>query len=680
MNIFKKALTTLTASAMVMSATISSIGALGTADAAGSQSAIDLVNDMGLGWNLGNTFDAWSASYTDGSCPADKYETIWGNSKTTQAMISEIHKYGFNSVRIPVTFYKCTDPSTYDISDDYLARVKEVVDYCVNEDMYAIIDMHWDWVSPSDSGNPTLWLNKGLDSEAQFKAMWTEIANYFKSYDNHVVFQDMNEVWWGDNYTSSSSKSYTVLNTLNQDFVDVVRATGGNNSNRLLLLAGANADLTKTISSAYKVPDDKMVAVDIHYYTPPTFCVAPQNSSWGYTSTWGTAAEKAAVVTDFNKLKSRFVDNNIPVIIGEYGVLTSQGKDVSSIEAFVETVAGTAYSMNGISGFLWDDSDAGGHEYFSRNNLKWWNDNIGAIYSKISNTGYTAPTIDWVETEITEDEGVLKFQVGNSTRIKLVFDSQYAKTMGAGGTLSYWDTVSNTNKQNAVSISVTWNDMTGELLANELGEADEDGNQPVVNTGFISIPGDVAPANAYINLYWAGYNEMNGDEWVAWHNLDEADYPTLVKVYIDGVVEEPEETTTTTEATTTTTTVTTTTTTEESTTTTTTEATTTAEKTTTSKAAETSTETTTATETTKPVETSGTAEDILYGDANGDSKVNMADAVFIMQCNANPGEFQVADENKAAADVSGNGDGITNNDALAIQRFEAGIVKALPVA
>lgn len=266
MKKFSKVISAVTASAMMMTASISTFGSITAVDAADNMTAIEIVNDMGLGWNLGNTFDAWSTNYKNGNCPSSQYETMWGNVATTQEMISEIHKYGFNSVRIPVTFYKCTDPSTYTISEDYLKRVKEVAEYCTNEGMYAIIDMHWDWVDPSN--NADLWLNKGLDSETQFKTMWKQIANYFKDCDQHVVFQDMNEVWWSNNYTSASSASYTTLNTLNQDFVDTVRATGGNNADRLLVLAGANADLTKTISSSYKLPDDDMVAVDVHYYTP----------------------------------------------------------------------------------------------------------------------------------------------------------------------------------------------------------------------------------------------------------------------------------------------------------------------------------------------------------------------------------------------------------------------------
>ncbi len=650
MKKFKKALSALTAVTTLMTAAAGGAGSLGTA-AAETKTAVELVQDMGLGWNLGNTFDCWGTNWSSGNATADSWETSWGNAKTTQEMITEIHNYGFNSVRIPITWYKATDPTTFDINDDYLARIKEVIDYCYNEDMYVIINMHWDWVDPSNNAN--LWLNKGLSAETQFKTMWKEIATYFKSYDNHLVFEDMNEVWWENNYTSSASASYTTLNTLNQDFVDVVRATGGNNADRLLVLAGANADLTKTCNSAYIVPDDDMVAVDIHYYTPANFCVRKASDSWGTNqTTWGTASDKSDMLNALNKLKTRFIDSGTPVIIGEYGVLTNEGKDQASIEEFVKTMAEYAKGINGMSSFLWDDSDSGGHKYFSRKNLTWFDETIGKNFSTIAGTDYEAPKVDWVEAELVDDNGVLKFQIGNSTKVKLVFDSEHAATLGAGGTISYWDMISNSNKQDAVSISVGYNELTGELLANELGEEDADGNREVVHTGYIAIPGDVAPANAYIQLYWAGYNEFSASgEYIGWNNLTEEDFPELVKVYIDGVVDndEPETTTTTEEPVVTTTT--------------------TAEP-----------ETTTTTTAAEPETTTTTSEpsDVTYGDANGDKTVSVADATLIMQSIANPNTFTVTDP--VAADCSGSGDGITSGDALAIQKHLANSDYALPVA
>ena len=191
MKISKRILSAVTASVISTSVCISSIGSLGTAGAAG-MTAIDIVNDMGLGTNLGNTFDAWNTGGT--------VETAWGNAITTKAMIDEIHNYGFDSIRIPVTWYEHTDASTYEIDDDYIARLKEVIGYCYDNDMYVIIDMHWDW----ESGG-SLWLNKGISAVTQFRGMWTDIAENFIDYDQHLVFQSMNEVRW----TSGAGSTYT---------------------------------------------------------------------------------------------------------------------------------------------------------------------------------------------------------------------------------------------------------------------------------------------------------------------------------------------------------------------------------------------------------------------------------------------------------------------------------------
>lgn len=160
MKIFKKALSAASAAAITFTVGASSIGisgSLGSADAAGSTTAIDLVNDMGLGWNLGNTFDSWNtASYKTQPDGYVDNETGFGNVTTTKAMIDKIHEYGFNSVRIPITWYENTNSSTFDINDKYLARIKEVVDYCYANDMYVIINMHWDW----ESGG-SLWAQQG---------------------------------------------------------------------------------------------------------------------------------------------------------------------------------------------------------------------------------------------------------------------------------------------------------------------------------------------------------------------------------------------------------------------------------------------------------------------------------------------------------------------------------------
>lgn len=628
MKNFKKLLSALSAAAVMAAAGSSTVGSIGTVSAETEMTATQLVEAMGMGTNLGNTFDCWNTGGT--------VETAWGNSKTTQAMIDGLADYGFTSLRLPVTWYEHWDSSTQTIDEDYITRIKEVIDYCYNNDMYVVMDMHWDWES-----NGSLWLNQGASAETQFRAMWKDIAESFAEYDNHLAFQSMNEVRWTSNAGGSyTDNDYNILNTLNAAFVEVVRATGGNNADRLLVLAGADANLTNTLNSKYIVPDDDMLAVDIHYYNPSDFCVAETDSTWGYTSTWGTDSEKSDVYNNLNKLKSRFVDSGVGVIIGEYGVVTAEGKDKDSMLAFHECVAGTALSMDGISAFLWDDGDSGSMEYYSRNQLKFHDEDFGNLYSELSGTGYTPPTIGWVETPIDENG---QFQIGNSTKVKLVFDCTYSnypvQRVGAGGALSYWDLISGTNVNNAIAFSLSEEESTGDLLANE---TTADGKE-TIQYGYINIPSDVSPANCYVGVYWAGYNQFgeDGETYIGWNDIDgEAnpdDMPKLVKVYIDGVVEDVEEPTTEEE---------------------TTEATT---------VEETTVEDTTAAETER-----------TWGDANGDGNVLVNDAVLVMSYAANPDGTTMSEEGRLNADVYQNGDGIAVTDAAAIQKYLTKLIAALP--
>ncbi|MDE5884212.1 MAG: cellulase family glycosylhydrolase [Oscillospiraceae bacterium] len=370
MQFFQKVTSAVTSAVLTASMLAGGSAALFTSTSAADKDAIQIVNEMGMGWNLGNTFDCWNTrGWTTDT------ETAWGNVTTTQDMITAIKASGFDSIRIPVTWYEnITDPATYDIDDAYLARIKEVVDYAYANDMYVIVNMHWDW----ESGG-SLWLNKGADALPQFKTMWTEIANYFKDYDQHLVFESMNEVTF----------DYDVLNSFNQSFVDLMRESGGNNADRLLLLAGKNDDLTQTCSDSYVVPDDDMVAVSIHYYTPSTFCVADINASWGHTETWGTETEIQDVYNNFNKMKETFVDRGIPVIVGEYGVLTTEKdqKDRDDIKLYLNTVASTALAIDGLSAFLWDAGNAGDMQFFDRKELKWFDPTIEAVYKNLKQNG-----------------------------------------------------------------------------------------------------------------------------------------------------------------------------------------------------------------------------------------------------------------------------------------------------
>lgn len=395
-------------SATAVACTMPIFSSLGEKENAAGLSAIELVDDMGMGINLGNTFDCHGAStkyfgtgggasgtgwIPESSWNANSTETAWGNPVTTKAMIDAIHAAGFDSIRIPVTWFENSDPVTHDIDDAFLARVKEVVDYAYSNGMYVIINMHWDWANASadqlkyfqaQGKESAYWLTKGMDALPQFKTMWTEIANYFKDYDNHLVFEDMNEVTF----------DYDTLNTFNSSFVDLVRATGGNNKDRLLLLAGANDDLSKTCSDKYIVPDDKMVAVTAHYYYPTPWAVATVSDLnapgyWGYQGTWGTDEDKQYVYEQFAKMKAYYVDRGIPVILGEYGVVTdpAAGKDPDDIVEYLKTIASSALSTEGVAAYLWDAGDAGDMKTFSRKSMQFTSEDNKNVYTNLKKYG-----------------------------------------------------------------------------------------------------------------------------------------------------------------------------------------------------------------------------------------------------------------------------------------------------
>lgn len=597
---------------------------LGTVNAA-DKTAIELVDDMGMGWNLGNTFDCWNCKSW-----SPQTEKGWGNPVTSKAMIDAIKATGFHSVRIPVTWYENTDAATFDIDDAYLARVKTVVDYCIENDMYAIINMHWDWVSDG-----SLWLNKGEAALPQFNTMWTEIANYFKDYDEHLVFEDMNEVHWESNVYSGYGNSYTILNNFNQSFVDTVRQTGGNNAGRLLLLAGANTDLEYTCNTQYVVPDDPMVAVSIHYYLPATFCVAEQGASYGYDATWGTDEDKTTLLNNFKKMTSAFVDKGVPVILGEYGVLTNAGKSADSIHEFLRTVASQSLSTSGISAFLWDSGQGGDMQYFDRENLTWRDAAVGELYADLGNGNLDNLTTGWVETTfepVTDDDGnvvngTYRINIGNATQFKLEIEAEHTSTGGVGG-ISYWDSNANSGKgswvNNALGVNFGYNE-DGVSNVSQTAK-DENGDTVVVNDNFFEIPTGVATDSVQFQMFYVGYSDAAGN----WIDKDVA-YPTLVKAYVPGVVDAVEE------------------------------------------PSEEPTAEPTAEPTIEPTEAGG---NFTYGDVNNDGGVDILDVILVNKFLL--GSATLEGDARLAADVDCDGE-VGTTDSLNILKKVVEMIESLPV-
>lgn len=325
-----------------------------------------LVEDMTFGWNLGNTLDVCQAD-RDGDGKVNEHveagekvdETLWGNPKATKELFTSLKKNGVNAVRIPVTWRDHMD-SNGNIDREWMDRVQQVVDYAYSQGMYVIINVHHDgggdpkfgaWIIEESQKDYNTFLKK-------YKNVWKQIAERFKNYSDYLIFESMNEVGFDTLYNKNKADAYNLINKINQDFVDIIRATGGNNAKRHLLIAGYYTDIERTCDSLYKMPDDKAgrCILSVHYYTPWDFCTCD------IKHTWGTKSEVRQMETLIGKMKKNFVDKGIPVIIGEYA---ASGSDLSSCIFFIEKL-NKLCSDYGIATFIWDSG-----RQVNRKTYKW---------------------------------------------------------------------------------------------------------------------------------------------------------------------------------------------------------------------------------------------------------------------------------------------------------------------
>lgn len=325
-----------------------------------------LVEDMTFGWNLGNTLDVCQVD-RDGDGKINEHveagekvdETLWGNPKATKELFTSLKKNGVNAVRIPVTWRDHMD-SNGNIDREWMDRVQQVVDYAYSQGMYVIINVHHDgggdpkfgaWIIEESQKDYNTFLKK-------YKNVWKQIAERFKNYSDYLIFESMNEVGFDTLYNKNKADAYNLINKINQDFVDIIRASGGNNAKRHLLIAGYYTDIERTCDSLYKMPDDKAgrCILSVHYYTPWDFCTCD------IKHTWGTKSEVRQMETLIGKMKKNFVDKGIPVIIGEYA---ASGSDLSSCIFFIEKL-NKLCSDYGIATFIWDSG-----RQVNRKTYKW---------------------------------------------------------------------------------------------------------------------------------------------------------------------------------------------------------------------------------------------------------------------------------------------------------------------
>ena len=318
-----------------------------------------ILEDMGLGWNLGNSLDATGGSGLD-------TETSWSNPKTTQALIDKVKSLGFNTVRVPVSWGKHVSGDNYTIDSAWLARVKEVVDYCYKNDMYVILNIHHDTKSSeSASGAGYYPRSSAYSSSVKFvTSVWSQMSEYFKDYDYHLIFETLNEPrligtgceWWFDkwNIPSEVKDAIDCINKLNQKAVDTIRDTGSNNRGRLIMCPGYDASIDGATVSGFKLPTDisgnkNRIAVSVHAYSPYNFAM---NVGSGSTSTY-TSSIKSELRDLFSTLKSNFRDKGIPVVIGEFGS-TDKNNTAERVKWATDYTA--LAKKNKIPCVLWDNN------------------------------------------------------------------------------------------------------------------------------------------------------------------------------------------------------------------------------------------------------------------------------------------------------------------------------------
>lgn len=351
--------------------------------------ALEATRLMGNGINLGNTLEACDNNVGIKTNTPLSYETHWGQPKTTQAMIDGMKAAGFDTIRIPVAWMTNAThlyEGDYTIDADYMDRVEEVVRYARKAGMYVIINDHWDggWYGMFGSESAE---TRALAMEA-YKGMWQQIAERFCDYSDYLIFESANEELGGrfdENsplYCSDSvvtylndDERYALTNEINQTFVDVVRATGGNNATRFLLIAGYSTDIDKTCDDRFQMPKDtadSKLMVSVHYYDPWSYCGA---SSAVSATKWGKVSDYEYMDQQLAKM-TKFTEAGYGVVIGEYGALPcSDGLKDNTLAyhtAFLD--ACTKYNLTNC---LWDCSGL-----YKRVSQTFADDDILAMYQE----------------------------------------------------------------------------------------------------------------------------------------------------------------------------------------------------------------------------------------------------------------------------------------------------------
>lgn len=328
------------------------------ADSTGMEStATQIASKIKIGFNIGNTLEAMGG----------KSETYWGNPKITKEFVAFVKQSGFSAVRLPVSWDQYANQTTAEIAPNWLNRVKEVVQYCVDNNLYVIVNIHWDGGWLENNVVPA----KQEQNNAKQKAFWEQIATQLRDFDERVIFASANEP------NVETAAQMAVLHSYHQTFIDTVRATGGKNAQRVLIVQGPSTDIEKTNTLMTSMPTDSVanrLMAEIHFYSPWNYTGMTKDESWGnqffywgkgfhsttdtaHNPTWG---EEDYVDQQFKSMKTQFVDKGIPVIMGEFGTGVRKNLTGADLQLHLD---GRAHYLNyvtkqaianGMVPFLWD--------------------------------------------------------------------------------------------------------------------------------------------------------------------------------------------------------------------------------------------------------------------------------------------------------------------------------------
>lgn len=432
MSLKKKILSVITSAACIMSCVCmfgNQANDQYTAEAVGltGKSAFDITSQMVIGWNLGNSLDSTNDNLTMDSSPK-KFAMAWGNPEPTKELIEAVKNGGFNTIRIPTTWYQHLyldeSTNTYKIDAKWLAYVKQFVDYAYDMDMFVILNVHHEnWVNVAKFTDETY-----NDASKKLNDIWSCLAETFKDYDQHLVFEGMNEPRETNNPSNSEwgdgdANSWNYINRLNKVFVDAVRGQGSSyNKERLLMLPGYHAGNSVSTVRAIEIPENSgNVALSVHAYNPYFFCMDTSNmANHTYPGASGYGSDyKTELQTMFNSYKSIIAEKNVPIVMGEFSA-----SDFNNTESRINW-AKDYLSMAkdaGIPCVLWDNnvvadgnSDNGeAHGYIYRLTNTWYPNSASVIAAMMDTVGvsdynlpeykeYVAPEFSWDNVKIGDD-------------------------------------------------------------------------------------------------------------------------------------------------------------------------------------------------------------------------------------------------------------------------------------